>query len=132
MKRFFQSAAALLVLTPVLAMSMSASPALAATKTNCEDANGDAVSISTPGLSVDCSNDKNPIYALLQFVINWAIRLLGVLAVLAIVISGIQYIVSQGSPEGVKAAKSRLTNAIIGLILLALMFIILRFLGVST
>jgi hypothetical protein len=104
---------------------------LAAAK-GCHDASGDAIVTSTPGLNIDCSNGKNPIYALLQFVINWSIRLLGVLAVLAVVISGIQYIVSQGSPEGVKSAKNRLTNAIVGLVLLALMFIILRFLGITT
>ncbi len=86
---------------------------------------------STPGLKLNCTNHKNPIYALLQFVINWALRLLVALAVLAIVISGIQYITSQGNPEGVKGAKTRLTNAVIGLVLLALMFIILRFLGVT-
>jgi hypothetical protein len=86
---------------------------------------------ATPGLDLNCTNNKNPIYALLQKVINWSIRVLGVLAVLAVVVSGIQYIISQGNPDGVKSAKSRLTNAIIGLVLLALMFVILRFLGVT-
>lgn len=109
-------------------------PALDSTAT-ASSSNGDPAqackNVATPGLNLDCSNGKNPIYALLQFVANWAIRLLGVLAVLAIVISGIQYIVSQGNPEGVKNAKNRLTNAIIGLILLALMFVILNFLGVT-
>jgi len=85
--------------------------------------------VATPGLKLDCTQ-KNPIYALLQFIINWAIRLLGALAVLAVIISGIQYIVSQGNPDGIKKAKSRLTNAIVGLILLSLMFVILHFLGV--
>jgi hypothetical protein len=85
---------------------------------------------ATPGHKLDCTNGRNPIYALLQFVINWVIRLLAVLAVIAIIISGIQYIASQGNPDGIKAAKSRLTNAIIGLILLSLMFVILRLIGV--
>ncbi len=103
----------------------------AVTQTNCSNGSGGTIKTATPGLNLDCSGNKNPIYALLQFVINWAIRLLGALAVLAIVVSGIQYIVSQGNPEGVKAAKSRLTNAVVGLILLSLMFVILRLLGVS-
>lgn len=88
--------------------------------------------VSTIGLrgNINCAN-KNPIYALLEFVINWAIRLLGVLAVIAIIISGIQYITSQGNPDGIKQAKSRLVNAVVGLILLSLMFVILRLIGVG-
>lgn len=117
------------VLALVLTLALPAG-SLAAAK-DCKDANGNTITVATPGLNVDCSNNKNPIYALLQFFINWGIRLLGVLAVLAVVVSGIQYIVSQGNPEGVKGAKTRLTNAIIGLILLSLMFLILRFLGVA-
>lgn len=102
------------------------------TTTDCDNGSGGTIKLGTPGLNLNCNNKtKNPIYALLQFVINWAIRLLGVLAVLAIVISGIQYIVSQGNPDGIKAAKSRLTNAVVGLILLSLMFVILRLIGVS-
>ncbi len=93
-------------------------------------ANSGCPALGTPGLNVDCSGGKNPIYALLQFAINWMIRLLGVLAVLAIVVSGIQYASSGGNPEGLKAAKSRLTNAVVGLILLSLMFVILHVIGI--
>lgn len=95
-----------------------------ATNTGCP-------ALGTPGLNLDCSGGKNPIYALLQFAINWLIRLLGVLAVLAIVFSGIQYTTSQGNPDGLKKAKSRLTNAVVGLILLSLMFVILHVLGIT-
>lgn len=89
--------------------------------------------LGTPGLigHIDCSNGKNPIYALLQFVINFMIRLLAVLAVLAIIFSGIQYASSGGNPEGLKSAKNRLTNAVVGLILLSLMFVILHILGIG-
>lgn len=86
---------------------------------------------ATIGLTLDCAG-KNPIYALIEFIINWIVRLLIVGATVMIVISGIQYIVSQGNPEGIKAAKSRLANAIVGLILLSLMFVILRVIGVSS
>lgn len=102
-----------------------------ATKTNCSNGSGGTISIATPGLTINCSGGKNPIFALLQFAVNWIIRLLGVLAVIAIIVSGIQYIVSQGNPDGIKKAKSRLTNAVVGLILLSLMFVILRILGIG-
>jgi hypothetical protein len=98
---------------------------------NYQGASVSCPKLGTPGLKnqINC-NSTNPIYALLQYVINWAVRLLLALAVLAIIISGIQYITSQGNPEGIKAAKGRLTNAIVGLILLSLMFVILKFIGV--
>ena len=40
------------------------------------------------------------------------------------------YSCSGGNPEGLKAAKSRLTNAVVGLILLSLMFVILHVIGI--
>jgi hypothetical protein len=52
----------------------------------------------------------------------------GLVVVLLIVIGGVQYITSAGDPAGVKAAKSRITNAITGLVLFLLMFAILNFL----
>lgn len=88
------------------------------------------VLVGTPGLDLDCTN-TSPVYALMAFIINKAILLLGGLAVLAIIIAGIQYITSQGNPEQIKTAKSRLINAVIGLILLALTGVIMRFLGVA-
>lgn len=90
---------------------------------------GDAgVAVGTPGIK--CSGKGNPIYDFLGFIINWAIGLIGALAVLAIVISGVQYISSQGNPDGVKKAKGRLVNAVIGLIMLSLTRVILGFLKV--
>ncbi|HSX48357.1 MAG TPA: hypothetical protein VLF41_02560 [Candidatus Nanoarchaeia archaeon] len=89
-----------------------------------------AVPIGTVGLKCANGTNSNPIYALLGFAINWMIGIIVALAVLAIVISGIQYITSQGNPEAVKTAKSRITNAAIGLILLSLTRVILGFLKV--
>ena len=101
---------------------MFSAPALAVGN-NCE-----GVTVGTPGLGDLCPGGTgNPIYALLQAAINWVVGIIGVVAVLAIVIAGIQYITSQGSPEGLKKAKSRITNAVIGLVLLVLMVAILKF-----
>jgi len=43
----------------------------------------------------------------------------GALAVLMIIIAGIRYMTSAGSENGIKAAKSTLTYAIIGLLIMA-------------
>lgn len=88
----------------------------------------DGVVTGTPGIK--CSNTGNPIYDFLNFIVNWALNLIIGIAVLAIVITGIQYITSQGNPDAIKKAKSRLTNAVVGLILLSLTRVILGLLKV--
>ena len=95
---------------------------------NCGTGNN-AVKVSTPGLGCSGSS-SNPIYDLINGLVKWLILILVPLAVLTIIISGIQYITSQGNPDGIKGAKSRLTNAIVGLALLLAMRVILQFLGV--
>jgi hypothetical protein len=89
--------------------------------------------VGTKGLGALCgqSNGGSDIYLLIQGIANWILGLIAAAAVLVIVISGIQYIVSQGDPGQVKSAKERLTNAVVGLIVLALMFVILKLIGVS-
>jgi hypothetical protein len=92
------------------------------------------VNVGTPGLSALCGKSgagSSPIYSLLGAAINYLLALIGAVAVLAIVVSGIQYITSQGEPDALKKAKDRITNAVVGLILLSLTFAIMRFLGVS-
>lgn len=86
------------------------------------------VEIGTPGLH--CGANSNPIYAFLEFIINWVIRLLGAVAVLIIVSSPIFMVMSGGNPAGVKKAKDRLVNAVVGLILLSLAFTILKLIGI--
>lgn len=93
----------------------------------CDDA-------STPGLKellnkAGCGT-KNPIFALLEAIINWMTGILGGLAVLTIIIGGIQYITSSGKPDAIKKAKSRITNAVVGIIVLTLMFFILKLIGI--
>lgn len=60
-------------------------------------------------------------------VIQIALVLSSVLAVIFIMYSGIQYIVSQGDPGRVGDAKSGLRNAVIGLILSGGAFLLVQF-----
>jgi len=52
------------------------------------------------------------------------IGLAGFLAVVLIIISGIQFVTSSGNPEAAAAARGRLIYAIIGFIVIALAFVI--------
>ena len=73
-------------------------------------------------------NGVNPIYAYLKGIIQFASVLFGILAVLMIIITGIQYITSSGNPAAVAAAKKRLVNVIISIVLFFLMVGILTYL----
>lgn len=55
-----------------------------------------------------------------------AIGIGGFLTVIFIAISGVQFITSSGNPEAAAAARSRLTFAIIGFVILALSFVIVK------
>lgn len=59
------------------------------------------------------------------------LSLSGGIAVLLIITSGYQLIMSAGNPEKIQAARERLTSAIVGLIFIIFSFVILEVIGVS-
>lgn len=61
---------------------------------------------------------------LLVKVIDWILGFGGALAVIAIVYSGVMYIISGGDPAKAEAAKKNLVWAIIGIVVIALSVII--------
>ena len=93
-------------------------------------ANDCGTQVATPGLDQICQSNGGGIQGLIGGIANWLTGLLGLLVVLIIIIAGIQMITSAGNSEAVKAARGRLTNAIIGLVTLLFMQAILRILGV--
>lgn len=76
----------------------------------------------TPTFFGSCSNvgcfAKNIITVLLAAVFS--------VAVVFLVIGGFRYIISQGNEEGVEKAKGTITNAIIGIVVVLLAWIILQ------
>jgi hypothetical protein len=68
--------------------------------------------------------------AIVSYLKGWLALLggaVGLVVILMIVISGIQYITAIGDPGSIKSAKSRLQNAIIALVLYLSMYAILNF-----
>lgn len=61
------------------------------------------------------SDPSAPVYTVLVTVMNWLLGIIGVLAVLAFVISGIQYLAAAGDEDMAETAKRNMTYAIIGL-----------------
>jgi hypothetical protein len=123
MKRLFIS------LSLALSFLFGTAPMALAAATTCP---AGTIELSSPLASgvkcVDASKPGGPIFAYLGMVIKFLSGAVGLVIVLMIVVGGVQYITSAGDPASVKAAKTRITNAITGLILFVLMFALLNFL----
>ena len=83
-----------------------------------------------------CQNTSGSgtITCVLNLVVNIMTYGIGVLGVVGIVLSGIQYITSQGDPAKMTKAKNRIIQVVIGLVIYAVMYSALVFLvpGFST
>lgn len=86
------------------------------------------VSVALPGSDKCVGEEGNPIIEYIRGLIKFLSGAFGLVVVLMIIISGVQYMTSQGNPEQTKTAKNRLTNAITGLILFIMMYGILEYL----
>jgi hypothetical protein len=108
---------------------VTTSPSAAAFTGDCGNG-GVKVSITPSGSGNNCVGSKtdNPIYAYLRTIIKFAGGLFGILMVLMIVVSGIQYTTSAGNAQGIESAKKRIGNAVLGIILFLLMGAILNYL----
>ncbi len=115
-----------LVQTAVYASAVIAAAMPAVAQAAADSCGGVKVSSALSGLCKD--SQANPIFALASAGIYFFSSLFGLLLVLVIVISGIQYITSAGSSDGTKEAKERLKAAVTGLVLFILMFAILQLL----
>src|SRR5688572_15039029 len=116
-----------LILSFVLGASLLGvmSATLPASTLAAECAEGEVkISVKIPGDSDRCiggqGEDNNPILVYTRGIIKFLSGIFGLAIIIAIIVAGIQYITSQGYPDQVKNAKSRLTNAVVGLILFIL------------
>ena len=71
--------------------------------------------------------DESSFNALLTKIINIISVIVGVVAVIMIIVGGFRYITSGGSPDKVTGAKNTILYGIIGLIVVALAQVIVRF-----
>jgi hypothetical protein len=63
---------------------------------------------------------------LILWIINIILSLSGLIAVLVVVIGGFRYLTSMGNEEVTSQAKKMILNAIIGIIIIVLSFVIVR------
>ena len=118
------------ILTVILAIAMSFGVVLSVVS--------EPVFADAPEMNVltMCQNreGKEAIGCVLNLVVNIMTYGIGVLGVVGIVLSGIQYITSQGDPAKMTKAKNRIVQVVIGLVIYAVMYAALVFLvpGFST
>lgn len=72
------------------------------------------------------NNATGVISNLAQSVINIVFLIAGILAVIYLLWSGVQYITAGGNPDKVKAARQGIINAVIGIVVIMAAFFIIR------
>ena len=100
-------------------------PALAATKDDvCEGLELTGTQGCDPAATAQAQSNVEKI---IETVINILSLVVGVLAVIFIIIGGLKYITSSGDTNNVNSAKNTIMYALIGLVIVALAQIVVRF-----
>jgi hypothetical protein len=86
----------------------------------------------TTGTATCQEANPNRVSDLVKEIINILSVIVGIVAVIMIIIGGFRYITSGGSSEKVTAAKNTILYAIIGLVIVALSQVIVRFVLTKT
>ena len=109
-----------------------AQPAFAApAASTCAPNTTDAFSAINAGINC-AANDTNPAPAKtisdrIGNIINLMSKIVGVIAVIMVVVAGIQFVTSGGNKDGVTNAKKTITYAVVGLIIVAIAQVIVQF-----
>ena len=77
--------------------------------------------------STVCKSQNDNATSMIRIVINTALVVLGMVAVLMIIIGAIRYTVSNGDPSSVKGAKNTILYSVIGLVVAILAYTIVNF-----
>lgn len=103
---------ALMLVVPVVALVPETSYAQLP-NLNCNDLQG-----------VNCT--PRTVSGLIKLVINWMLALAGLIAVLFLIVGGFWYITSAGNEEQAEKGKGTVINAIIGIIIIVLSWVIVN------
>jgi cytochrome bd-type quinol oxidase subunit 2 len=79
---------------------------------------------TTGGVEAECSDSTRNVIDLVQSLIGWAMALGGILVVVLYILAGIQWMAAGGNQGKVQKATNMIKNATIGLIILAVAFLI--------
>jgi hypothetical protein len=79
------------------------------------------------GGSTDCSAGTTTVEGVIGTVINVLSWVIGIIAVIMVIVGGLKYITSSGDSNNVNSAKNTILYAIVGLVVVALAQVIVRF-----
>jgi hypothetical protein len=120
LKKFQNLAAKLILIASLLAgLGLFAAPALAATSTTsssgaCKDTTNASGTVSSA--AVEKCLDQSPIVHDLQTIVNFLAGAVGIVVIGAIMFGGIQYTMAGDNPSATSAAKKRITDALLALL----------------
>lgn len=77
--------------------------------------------------TADCKDASGEVDSLLQTAVNILSLIVGIIAVIMIIVSGLRFITSGGDANAVSSARNGVIYAIVGLILVAMAQLIVRF-----
>lgn len=81
---------------------------------------------TTPNAGTSNLPNDTSVSALIIRIINIALTVAGLIAVLFLIIGGFRYITAAGNEETAEQAKKIITNSIIGIVIIILSFVIVR------
>lgn len=121
--------AAALLIVPAL---MLAAPASAADLTNSLCTGANTLQVNTDGSAGSgcagiAAEDGNTLNDTITLIINVFSMVVGLIAVIMIIVGGLKYITSGGDSGKVTSAKNSIIYAVIGLVIVALAQVIVRF-----
>jgi hypothetical protein len=124
---FFKKIAAGISLFALLAVAapvtvMASSPFDASKEAACQGAQ-----FSNKGSCADAEKDAKRLDGVLELVVNILTAIVGIIAVIMIIVGGLKYVTSSGDPSNVTSAKNTLLYAVIGLIIVGLAQVIVKF-----
>lgn len=109
------------------AMMLTASPAFAQ-NSEIQESLCSGANLEAPGSTTPCETDNgtgvNGIVNTVITVFSWVV---GVVSVIMIIVGGFKYVTSGGESSGVTSAKNTILYAIVGLIIVAVAQIVVKF-----
>ena len=123
------------MMTAILSLATFGAPLVPATVAIAQENNTEAGLCrgSQLDLTADCSGGvgtdegQENVNSLVTTAINLFSWIIGIISVVMIMVGGVKYITSQGSSDSVSGAKNTILYAVIGLIVVALAQLIVRF-----
>ncbi len=112
------------LITSLMAVPLAPAPVMAACKSTDLSLTG-GINCAAPGSASQKSLfDKGGLF---QIITNTLILIIGAVSVLMIIIGGLRYVLSAGSPQATAGAKDTILYAVIGVVVAILSFAIVNF-----